>query len=470
MQGRRHQSTNRSNRGRRPNYRARLVLAGVALVLVFVAIYYISTAAVLGVGTPKYYNVSVNGVALKGYTRQQASQIFNQLTSEWASKQYELTWNGNVWSFTPADFDATLDVETQLTLAWNMGHNGSLSERKRTVESMNKNAYAFNSQLRYSEEKVDAFIESLSSQIDVAPIDAEVVLDVTAPRIITESRTGLKLDTAAAKESVISILTYGSGNSELNVEVLEPAVSSDSMSQGMSVVSSYWTDMTMSSWGRFKNVQRALNNFNCFAVYPGDTISFNQIVGERTAERGYNEAPEYSGTSVVNGYGGGSCQASSTLYCAAIMAGMDIIERHPHNMTVAYAEPSLDATVSWGNKDFIFRNNTGKTMYIYTKVTRKKAWVVIYGNRPEYKVEFKSVLTKRNIAPSKEEIREDTAGQYVKYSDERYIYSEGKPGCESESWLIYSDWETGEEVKRVQVSHDVYYAGTSIIYVGVRDR
>jgi vancomycin resistance protein YoaR len=335
---------------------------------------------------------------------------------------------------------------------------------------MRDKPYEFTSDMKYDEGKVDEFIEGIRAEIDVAPVDAEVVLDVDAPRILTESSDGRKLDVEATKESLHSLLLAGTGETALKVDILKPAVSSDEVSGGLAVIASYKTDMTTSSSNRYKNVKLALSNFHAMAVYDGDIISFNDVVGERTAGRGYMQAPEYSGTSVITGYGGGSCQASTTLYCAAIMAGMDIIERHPHNMTVAYAEPSLDATVSWGNKDFIFQNNTGSTIYIYTKVTRKNAWVVIYGNRPEYKVDFQSVIVEQGIAPYKEEIREDVTGQYVYYTDEKYTYSAGKYGCTSQGWLVYYDWDTGEEIKRVQISQDSYSPGTSIVFVGVHER
>lgn len=468
----RNQPTQRPHRrndrcaGRRP----RLVVFVLVIVAIFIAAYYIRAAFIIGVGAPTYYNVEVNGVSLKGLTRAQADAMFDTLISDWQNRQFALTWEDRSWPFSPATFDASLSVDDQLTLAWNMGHYGSISSRCRAILSMRENAYAFTSDMKYDEAKVDAFIESIRQEIDIEAVDATVVLDVDAPRILTESSDGRKLDTDAAKAAVYSLLLTGTGETALTVETVKPAVSSDEVSGGLSVISSYKTDMSASSSNRYNNVKLALSNFHAMAVYDGDIISFNDVVGERSAERGYMQAAEYSGTSVITGYGGGSCQASTTLYCAAIMAGMDIIERHPHNMTVSYAEPSLDATVSWGNKDFVFQNNTGSTIYIYTKVTRKNAWVVIYGNKPEYKVDFQSVIIEQGVAPYKEELREDVTGQYAYYTDEKYLYSEGKYGCTSQGWLVYYDWDTGAEVNRVQVSQDPYMPGTSIYFVGVHER
>lgn len=455
---------------RRVNVKARLVSHVVVLILICVAAYFIRAAVIIGIGRQTYYNVKINGVSLEGYTRQEAEDMFDELISEWAAREYTLTYGDKSWTFTAADFDASLEVNSLLENAWNLGHVGSISSRCNVILSMRENEYSFISDMDYDELKLDKFVYSISAETDCDPVNAEVLLDVDAPRMLTQSQNGARLDVEATRETIISLLVMGTGDTELKVDVIAPEVSSDEVSGGLGVIASYSTDMTTSSSKRYENVKLALSNFNCMAVYDGDTVSFNEVVGERTKERGYREAAEYAGTSVVTGYGGGSCQASTTLYCAAIMAGMDIIERHPHNMTVAYAEPSLDATVSWGSKDFVFRNSTGHTIYIYTNVTREAATVIIYGNRTEYRYEFQSVITRPGVEAYKEEIREDVTGQHAYYTDEKVLYSKGKDGCVSQGWLISYDWETGEEVERIQVSQDTYSPGTSIFYVGVHER
>jgi hypothetical protein len=118
----RNQPSRRPNRRtvRRVNNRARLVFVVIAIVAVSIAIYFIRTVSIIGVGTPTYYNVSVNGVALEGLTRTQADAMFDKLVSEWQNRQFTFTWEDRSWDFSPATFDATLSVDEQLTLAWNM--------------------------------------------------------------------------------------------------------------------------------------------------------------------------------------------------------------------------------------------------------------------------------------------------------------------------------------------------------------
>lgn len=450
--------------------RARFIGFITVVSLVIVSILLIRAYSVVGFGTAEYYNVIVNGISLEGYTRAEARALFDDLEKRWAEASYTLTYEGKSWTFSAASFDASVDVDTQLELAWNLGHYGSLASRREAVEALADEPRAFTSQLIYDEEKLDAFIAGIQAETDVAPVDALIVLDVTAPRIVSDSKDGLALDVEATREQILHLLMTGQGDTALKVDVAAPAISSDEASGGLEIIGSYVTDVSSSTPARKANVDLALKAFNGFPIYDGQIISFNTIVGERTEKNGFKEAPEYDGNTVVIGVGGGSCQASTTLYCAVIEAGVDIIERHPHNMTVAYAEPSMDATVSWPKKDFVFQNNTGHTLYIYTKVTDNKAYVVVYGNRPEYRIDLISVVVKKGIAATRKELREDVTGRYAYYTDEETLIEQGKDGCQSQGWLVYYDWTTNQEVSREMISEDSYSPGTNIFWVGVHDR
>lgn len=108
--------------------------------------------------------------------------------------------------------------------------------------------------------------------------------------------------------------------------------------------------------GRTRNIERAVELLNGIRLLPGEEFSFNKRVGRRTAERGFELAPVFSGKAIGQGYGGGVCQVSSTLHVAALFGGMDIVERSPHSHIVKYVKLGLDAAVDWGRKDLRFRN------------------------------------------------------------------------------------------------------------------
>ena len=121
-------------------------------------------------------------------------------------------------------------------------------------------------------------------------------------------------------------------------------------------------------YGRTVNVTLAAKAINNVVLKPGQEFSFNKVVGQRTPARGYKTATIFSGGKAVQGYGGGVCQVSTTVYQGVKKAGLQITERHLHSLPISYAKIGNDATVSYGTKDFRFVNNTGSNIYITTNV------------------------------------------------------------------------------------------------------
>lgn len=142
---------------------------------------------------------------------------------------------------------------------------------------------------------------------------------------------------------------------------------------------------------RNHNLRTACASMNGMILQPGDTFSYNQTLGERTKENGYLPAPAYSGWELVQSYGGGICQGSSTIYCAALYADLEIVHRVNHGMKVGYMDPGLDATVSWWGPDFQFRNNTNFPIKIAAEVSDGYVKVTILGTEErDYYVEMET--------------------------------------------------------------------------------
>lgn len=135
---------------------------------------------------------------------------------------------------------------------------------------------------------------------------------------------------------------------------------------GEKVISGYYTTLINSPAGRTENIALSCSRIDETVLQPDQVFSFNQTVGERTAEAGYQEAKIFMGQKVVRGLGGGICQTASTLYNVALEAGLNIVERYPHSLKVAYVASGRDATVSWGGADLKFANNLGRPVKIRT--------------------------------------------------------------------------------------------------------
>lgn len=119
---------------------------------------------------------------------------------------------------------------------------------------------------------------------------------------------------------------------------------------------------------RNENLRLACSKLNGLILQPGEVLSYNLTLGQRTREAGYKAAPAYSGVELVNEIGGGICQVSSTLYLSALFAELNIIERRNHGFPANYIPLGLDATVNWGTTDLKIRNDYDLPVKILAEV------------------------------------------------------------------------------------------------------
>lgn len=444
-------------------------LFAVALIIAVVVIFVLVRRG--GGTSDRYYceGVYINDVDMSVYTREEGESMLREYARNLTDRQYTLTYEGRTWSFTPKQVGAKINADTVLEKAWNLGHTGSSSTRSNTMLSLRYSPQKLYTEYTYSEEKLDAYIESIASELYIAPVDADVVITATKPVVLSDSQDGRELDSGALKQTLVNAILYGGDETiSLPVKVKHASVSSSNAEDGLQLIVTYSTSMEGSSSNRRNNVRLALSNFNGFAVKPGETVSFNEVVGSRTELNGYLTATVYYGASVTTGIGGGVCQASSTLYPPLLKAGMTIVERHNHTMVVAYCEASMDATVSEdAADDFVFCNDTDYTIYIYTSVTSEAATVMIYGRRPDYRIELVSTILQNDIKNTAVTYVKDESGKYAYYTDEYKLKKEGKLGRRSKLERVFYDWNTGEEVKRELVSEDYYSGERDTYWVGV---
>ena len=130
---------------------------------------------------------------------------------------------------------------------------------------------------------------------------------------------------------------------------------------------------------RTTNLRLAAGKIDGTVVLPGEIFSYNKVVGKRTIAAGYKNAAIYQDGQVTDGLGGGICQISTTLYNAAIEAGMLIEERRNHMFVPSYAGAGKDATVVWGSTDFKFENRRSYPIKIEATVSGGIARIKIYG-------------------------------------------------------------------------------------------
>lgn len=302
-------------------------------------------------------------------------------------------------------------------------------------------------------------IDSIHTEIFKTPTDAYYLTD---PYVVYPSSNGL--DFSISIDEAKEMLKDDKEQYTIPLKILYPKVFTNDigMEAFPDLLSEFSTSFVSSNQGRSANIVLASSKINGTVLMPGETFSFNQIVGQRTAAAGFKEAAAYSEGQVVQEIGGGICQVSSTLYNAALYANLKITERTNHYFSPGYVKSGLDATVSWGVPDFKFTNDRNYPIKIVSDTYGKNVHIYIYGLKSsnDYHVELKTEQLS-TIYP-------ETVYKYTSSLSKgsTRILSSGSAGCKTASYKILydSNWNF---ISKTQISTDVYNAHNSIIEVGI---
>ncbi len=216
------------------------------------------------------------------------------------------------------------------------------------------------------------------------------------------------------------------------------------------ILGTFSTTYNTSNQNRITNLKLASEKIDGTIILPGETFSYNKVVGERTIAKGYKEAAVYAGGKVVDGIGGGICQLSSTLYNSVLYANLEITSRSNHRFLTSYVTAGRDATVSWGTIDFCFKNTRSYPIKITSEVKNGVVTTSIYGikEEKEYEVVIESKVTEV-IPYSTKYVKDSTLKE-----DEEEIVQYGANGAKSETYKIVK--YNGIVVSREQISSDIY--------------
>ncbi len=214
-----------------------------------------------------------------------------------------------------------------------------------------------------------------------------------------------------------------------------------------SVIGGYSTSIAQRTGSQRHNAKLAMARLNGAAIAPGSVFSFNGRVGSFSRDRGYIKAPVSYNGQLIDDWGGGVCQTSTTLYNAALLAGMEIVERNRHEFAPSYVPPGRDAAVAFSSIDLRFRNPYPFPVRISGKIEGSRLVVELLGIRPPSPRPQVFSLVK-DIAPPE---------TFVLGSGERrWLRNSGKSGCEVSVYRLIGD-------RRQLISHDTYPAMNRVV-------
>lgn len=216
---------------------------------------------------------------------------------------------------------------------------------------------------------------------------------------------------------------------------------------GEVVVAQYATTLVGRTPNQRHNARLALSKLNGAEIAPGAEFSFNQRVGTWSRDTGYRRAPvSYNGT-LIDAWGGGVCQTSTTLYNAALLAGLEVNERHPHHFAPSYCPPGRDAAVAFSGIDLRVRNIHGSKLRIRGRIEGERLVVSLVADRALTGADVQSRVEQTDLP---REFILDRGG------DQRRIRNQGKAGWNVMTFRVWAD-------RRELVSHDFYPAMHRIV-------
>ena len=410
-----------------------------------------------------YAGTTVDGVDVSGRTLAEAMEYWEKSIEPQYRDAAVVLEDGR--GVTAAQLGYTSDYADVLSNAWNVGRSGSLEERYAHLTGRMDAGVSYTvSRSMYTDDLVRQCAEALAKQVDTQPTAASIEsFDAKNYTFrFTEGTPGRKLNQQQFMQDVKAVLNNGGGTVGLHYETIAPSQTKADIESQYGLICYAITNASSSSSNRLANIKLSLQIINGTCLKPGETFSFNQVVGQRTKARGFKEAPAYFQGEVTEQVGGGICQVSTTLFNAAVKADLKIKERHAHSMTVSYVDLGKDAAVDWGNKDLKFTNTSDDNIYICCYLTDDKR--VRFGIFGKLLPNGESI-TLEGQQTGTVDYNTEMQVSFTMNSGEKKVIQAGKKGFTATSYKIRWD-ANGKQISREELCKSRYNPTTEIIEYG----
>lgn len=345
----------------------------------------------------------------------------------------------------------------------------TISDKINTMNFAVKNGFTIEESVIYSFPEIEKIYNELKKNIYKQPIESYVESILNTGNIFcNKSKNGVCLDKKCFYNDVFYVLSNYFDNAKKTIYIKDREIlptRDDNYIADFILKSSYKTTFINSVESRKNNIKVALSKFDGVVLKPNDVLSFNKTTGVRNEENGYKKAKIIKNGTYYNEYGGGVCQVSTTIYNAALLAGLEILEVHPHSLPISYEKPCFDAMVNTGSSDLIIKNNTDGDIIFATSNKNDICLVNIYGKKNEYDIVRKS----EKIMEFENYVKE-TSSDYKKYGFEKplnkgeeVVVSYGKPGYKAVGILEY--YKNGVLIKTKKIRENIYNPTKQVVLV-----
>ncbi len=404
--------------------------------------------------------VFICGVDMQGKTRAEARSILSRKEVHIDPISIKLTMDEDVYTYTEADFTIDFDYEASIQEAYDFLFTDTEPHTyyaKKYLLSKEDHFFGVEPSLNFKsvKEKLTELAESLNKEA----VEPEFVSIKGKKLTFSDGENGIEIDTKALiKEVKAQLKTGNTVEAEIPYEEVEPKYKKEDFDGTVAKLGTFSTISTNNENGN-KNMALALDYCNNTVLLPGEVFSFNGTTGDSTnSSRGFVKAGVISNGRSSEDYGGGICQASTTIYGAVCRSDLEIVERGNHAWPSSYVPIGQDAAIDYYGQDFKFKNNTDGPILLQCSMSGTTLSAAIYGQASKEwdTIEISSEQTGTMSQPEDEYVEDSELKK-----GEIEVYRQGREGkTASATKTFYKD---GKVVK-TEAMLDSYYPALSTIY------
>lgn len=310
----------------------------------------------------------------------------------------------------------------------------------------------------------------IKAAFDHPPEDARLFIRDGIPYLEDEA-VGLCLDISRTKQEAIKRLNKGQTiHIPIRADIVEPEITGTSLPDINNLLSKYKTPLNWVHANAINNIRIALDSLNGVIIEPGETLSFNDMVGPITAARGYKNAQIIENhAETITGLSGGLNQLATTMYQASLHAGLEIMERHPHTGSVFYVPLGLGSIVNYRSRDLIIKNIVSHPILLCGCINDTSLEISFYGAPgPESAYAVKIV---NEIVETIEPIRFEQEAPGLQTGQTEVVQKPQK-GYRVKVYKILFEFEDNDnsEIKRELISEDFYPPVNEIVRIGTKPK
>lgn len=409
-------------------------------------------------------NIYIGEVAVGGMSGDEAKQAVDAYVDEVKNTKFTLSVNDKSITATAGQLGVEWENTGVVEEAVMIGKSGSLITRYKDKKDLEHEPKKLELTFGTDEADIKKYLTANAKKVNQEAVDGGLVRE-NGSFTITGGKEGIAVNVEQSAKTIASYISDEWDTKEasvaLSADVVQPRGSKEQLSKVKDVLGTFSTDYSSSSSGRAMNVSNGCSLINGTLLYPGDVFSVYETVSPFDAEHGYALAGSYENGTVVETYGGGICQVSTTLYNAVIRAELKITERYAHSMIVNYVKPSMDAAIAGTIKDLKFENNTDAPIYIEGVTGGGVITFTVYGEEtrsPNREVIFESEIVSENNPSTQIQGSASYNVGYVSVQQSAHV------GKVARLWKIVK--ENGEEKSREEFNNSNYRASPKIIVVG----